>query len=133
MVNKLLLLIVTMFMGNSNALTADCNYQVSSYKDNNGVDVLAPDCYACKDAKITKECDNDTEKIVAVSRNHMPSKTNKDVTLFTTKPRQKINKIPKDIGKFFPNLIVFTMPFAELESISSNDLELFLYIWDTTT
>ena len=115
--------VATTFMWGAIALTVECEFTIITYKDNNQ-DVLAPDIYVCTMANITRECDS-SKKVVAVSTNHMPGKSNDDVELFHTKVNQKIYNIPREIGRIFPNLIVVTMPFVELQQVRSQDLENF--------
>lgn len=106
-------------------------YKMSTYEGNLKEKFIPTPVYSSFSAEVVRSCDH-AGVVVGVSNNHMAGKTRYNVELLYFKNYGKIPKIPGDIEYFYPNLLTFSIPFAELEEISSEDLRYprlkFLYL-----
>lgn len=105
------------------AMTIDCNYRIATYKDNYG-NILISNIYSCMNANISTECDGTPNKVVGMSSNQNAGKVNNDVQMFYIH-HQNIKTIPKEVGNFFPNLVVVRMPYLGLQKVTKEDLKQF--------
>lgn len=128
--NTVLFLVLTTFWAAGDALTINCRYKMHDYESDHHEPFLGK-TYSCMDATFSPSCDS-SPNIVGVSKNHMPGKTNEDVQMFVITTNQIIPRLPKNLDKFFPNLVAFSLPFIGLEEITSEDLRFpklrFLYL-----
>lgn len=115
--------VLIFFCGNSNAMTIDCSYEQRPHRYTDMKTVIFDALYGCFKAVMSRECDL-SDKIHAVSNNHMPGKTNVDVENLSFISKGSEKKLPKNIGAFFPNLLVLRADFyGELTEISNEVLK----------
>ena len=112
------------FINHVDALTVKCDYTYMMYIDEpkGNEDILTQDIYGCSEAKVKSDIFS-IKKVVAVSQNHTPGKADKDVELFRNSDNSEKIKFPREIGKFFPNLMVLSLAKAGLVKINSEDLK----------
>lgn len=79
--------------------------------------------YSCWDVKITDS--GNPSLLTDVAGSHKAGKTNADVRGFFMNTDNNLERLPKDIGKFFPNLVFFGWQRGSLKNISANDLKPF--------
>lgn len=80
--------------------------------------------YSC-DIGILRSDGNITH-VLGVTGNHLSEKTNVDVKAFYMfSGHSHLNRIPKEINKFFPNLIALAWTFGNLTALTAEDLEPF--------
>lgn len=77
--------------------------------------------YTCHGPTIQYECDK-SERLVAVSKNHIKGKGQKDLNSLWFNDHQTFKKLPVDMCKFFPKLQVLRLMYSSLETISTDDL-----------
>lgn len=115
---------VSNFLNQVDALTVKCDYTYLIYIDEpkGNEDVLTQDIYGCSEAKVEGDIFS-IRKVVAVSRNHISGKSDEDVELFRNSDDSHKIKFPREIGFFFPNLMVLSLAKAGLVKISCEDLK----------
>lgn len=80
--------------------------------------------YSCDYATLIS--DGNLTHVIDVTGNHTSEKTNADVkSLWINSSHQHFNRIPKGLGKFFPNLIGFGWHNGNLTTLAAEDLEPF--------
>lgn len=67
----------------------------------------------------------DSTTLTEVRGNHLDSNTNEDVKAIHAENQQVISQLPKDLEKFFPNLIAIVWEPGNLSSITVEDLKSF--------
>lgn len=104
------------------AVTMDCIYRIISYVDYDKKALMA-NVYTCDNATVSSQCDQ-SDEIVGVSRGHMAGKSRRDVKMMHFKGYQsKLSKVPRKIGKYFPNLEVLRIPVSSLPEVHKEDFK----------
>lgn len=91
-----------------------CNFQNRNWQ-------IVGSVYSCNEAEISL---NNSLSLEYVVGNHLPGRTNNDVqALHAFRDATASRQLPKNIGKFFPNLSVLTWEVGQLTSITAEELE----------
>lgn len=86
--------------------------------------VIAERQYSCPFATITS--DENLTHAINVTGNHTSGRSNTDVKAFTIyTDHEHLNRIPKGLGNFFPNLILFLWNYGSLTTLAADDLKPF--------
>lgn len=105
----------------ASAVTMECQYTMDSYEGKLN-EILVDSAYTCFQAIVSDKCDN-SNAVVAASRNHIEGKTRADVEMLYFKIKQNFPKLPTEIDKIFPNIVTLRLPKLGLEEISKEDLK----------
>lgn len=108
---KLLLTIVTIALS-SDAVFFECDYEETTWSP-------IPNAYTCVAEVVSTANKLELEKIKG---DHDEGKTNDDV-VFLYIYNQKLEKIPNNLNKFFPNVKVLEWNNSNLKSLSAEDLK----------
>lgn len=100
----------------SSGIKIRCNFEVSVWS-RGGAE------YSCWDVKITDL--NNPSVLTDVAGSHKAGKTNVDVRGFFMNTDNNLERLPKDIEKFFPNLLFFGWQRGSLKNITADDLKPF--------
>lgn len=77
--------------------------------------------YTCDEANVIN---SDTETALSnVIGNHTSGKEDENVEALIVSDEKTLDKLPKDIGKFFPNMLALLWTYGALTSITADDLE----------
>lgn len=79
--------------------------------------------YSCDPSVITDE--TNPRYVTEITGTHEIGKNNSDVVVFTNDHNSTLERLPKGIGKIFPNLLIFRWVGGSLKSVSSQDLKHF--------
>lgn len=105
----------------ASGVVIDTTYSMASFETYSREIVLEYKVYTSWNAMISHHC-HETDEVVAVSNKHMKQKSTIDVEQIKFKPFQNIPAVPSGLEYFFPNLVIFRIPYCNLEKITSNDL-----------
>lgn len=110
---------ISIVFAQSESMILDCNYTVSSQDRFNALGSV----YQCK-VTMKSTVDKDQSNITNVTQNHLPEKTNKDVTFLAIRYRN-LQMIPKGIESYFPNLKGIDVSVNKIKAICKDDLKAF--------
>lgn len=111
--NKIKLLLL--LFSSTSAVIFDCDFGTSTWTS-------VTDAYTCRPI-VTVSSDETT--LTEVRGNHLDSKTNEDVQVVWAQNQRIVSQLPKDLEKFFPNLIVIAWSNGDLSSITAENLKPF--------
>lgn len=99
----------------------DTSYSMASFETYSHEIALDYKVYTSWNALIAHHC-HESDEIVGVSNKHLKQKSTTDVEQIKFKPFQNIETVPSGLEYFYPNLMIFRIPYCNLERITSNDL-----------
>lgn len=77
--------------------------------------------YTCDEANvINSESETALSNVIG---NHTSGKSDENVEALTVSDEKTLDRIPKNIGKFFPNILALLWTYGALTSITAEDLE----------
>lgn len=102
------------------AVTIECSYEIQSYFYETTAIFL--NAYTCNRAALSTECDK-SDEVAGVSRNHLAGKSRNDVKMIQFQGSVKLSRVPRKIGKYFPNLEALRIPVASLPEVHKEDFK----------
>lgn len=100
----------------SSGIEIKCNYEMYVWD-------LTGEHYTCNPSVITNS--TNPKHVTEITGTHLAWKNNSDVGSFTIEPNNELERLPKGIGKIFPNLLVLRWVGGNLKSVSAKDLKHF--------
>lgn len=100
----------------SQSVELRCNFEVVPWP-------ITGTHYSCDPAYMTDP--TNPRYVTEIRGDHLVGKTNSDVIVFSSAKNSMLEKLPKGIGKIFPNLLLFRWVGGNLKSVSAKDLKHF--------